>query len=430
MSTAHSQITGTAMLTSSGQSSEEVWKAVCEQRAAISERHWQMNGETAIVFPCYAIGSVDLRQWISSSAIQQIRDWGLAEDRDFTYLVAVIAGALSDAKCTEEMRKSSRISLVIGHENLGVVKLIDQLMQDMSQQESAWQRGFESSFTQYQQHYYQLQSFPYLYYLSRLFDLNGLTYTVNNACASGLYAIELGDMLLKSNQTDMVVVACSDYAHVTEYLWLKEKGAMSTGQQLKPFDSTRDGSVLGDGAGAIVMERRESMEHRKQAVHCYAVYAGGTFAQESWHMTLPDVTQHTYANVIERAIRQWVTPERRDHAVDLLVPHGTGSPMWDRYEASEIQRAWTACQLPPPFVTAFKGYIGHTLGASSMIEAILMIHCLKHQCVPRTLNADQPDPQLRLPIAEQTRQVPLHTAVKSVPAYGGFHVAAVFKRGE
>ncbi len=409
-------VTGTAMMTSAGIGNEAVWQAVLEEKQVIGERRLNLGDSTDDMrFPCYPIGSIDLANWLTPNQCAQLKHWGVYEDYDFSYLVVSILLALHDAELS--LDPASRVSLVVGHENLGVVRLVDRLLQKPGLDSA---EGFRQSFAALQHQFYHLQTFPYLFYLSHIFGITGFTYAVNNACASGLYAVELGKQLLASGSTDVVIVACSDYAHASEYLWLEDKGAMSDGSPLAPFDLHRSGSVLGDGAGALVLESRVHAERRGAKARC--AYAGGCFAQERWQMTLPDVSSHLNARVIADAVERYASS-----GVDLHVPHGTGSPLWDSYEAREVQRAYDNCTLPLPPVTAFKGYTGHTLGASSMLESLLLIEAMKQGVVPRTLQYNTPDPKLRLPIVTDTAGMPIRTAVKSVPAYGGFHAACVWK---
>ncbi|GIQ71465.1 beta-ketoacyl synthase [Xylanibacillus composti] len=411
-------VTGSSMLTSAGIGNDAVWEAVMAEKPVIGERRQAMgDGSEDVRFPCYVIGSVDLAKWLEPQQCEKLKHWGVYEDYDFSYILVSILLALHDAELS--LDAASRVSLVVGHENLGVVRLVDRLVHKRETIVQA-EKGFRHSFAELQHYFYHLQTFPYLFYLSNLFGINGLTYAVNNACASGLYATELGRQLLASGSTDVVIVACSDYAHASEYLWLEDKGAMSGGAPLAPFDLNRQGSVLGDGAGALVLETREHAERRGAKASCF--YAGGSFAQERWQMTLPDVSSHLYASVIADAVQRFA-PD----GVDLHVPHGTGSPLWDLYEAREIQRAYRSSTQALPPVTAFKGYMGHTLGASGMLESVLLIEAMKRGVIPRTLQHHTPDPKLSLPIVTETSEKRIRTAVKSVPAYGGFHAACIWK---
>lgn len=411
-------ITGTGLLASSGSTEEEVWQALLRGDTQAGRRIYATAGiGDELAYPVYGIEQERLQALLLPSEHAALERWGLAEDADVQMLIAVIRQALVHAGLatgTDSLAwpRPCRVSLVIGHENLGVTSLADRLL---------GQTDTTPAFSKLQQSFFHLQTFPYLFYIAQLFGVDGMAYTVNNACASGLYALELGRKLLLSGDTDVVIVACSDYAHVTEYLWLDEKGALSPSGALRPFDTKRDGSVLGDGAGALILETAEHARLRGALPLCS--YTGGCFAQDSWSMTLPDVSRHTYASVIEGAVRKG-----KRETVDLLIPHGSGSRLWDRYEAAEITLAMDRLERDVPLIAAFKGGLGHTLGASAMMELLLGIRCLREQLVPATAHCEIVDPKLGMPVVQRVLQTPLQSIIKAVPAYGGFHAACRLER--
>ncbi len=404
------------MLTAGGIGNEQAWNAVLQEKEVMSHRPYQIGFDETDQFPCFQIGELDLSQWFEPHILERVEEWGLLHDCDFQYLLASIHMALEDAKLN--LTKESTVSIIIGHENLGMVKYVERLTEDINSAQHRENKTFIRAYDEYVDQLYQLQTFPYLFYLAHIFDIHGHNYVTNNACASGLYALELGRQLIASNTTDVAIVACSDYAHVSEHLWLQERGAMSHIGEIKPFDLERSGSVLGDGAGAIILESHAHAERRQAEPYCE--YAGGSFSQDTWHMTLPDVSKHLYSKVMTDAVQRFA-----DANIDLIVPHGTGSPMWDLYEAKEIHSVFQGQHIPD--VTAFKGYTGHTLGACNMIETILLIHAMKSGIVPKTLFSNNSDPKLNLPIVTATKEKKVKTAMKAVPAFAGFQAAGIFK---
>ncbi|GLI08241.1 3-oxoacyl-[acyl-carrier-protein] synthase 2 [Paenibacillus tyrfis] len=414
-------VTGTGLAASSGFGEDQIWEAVLHQRSPVTSRTYETGVGGSVRYPVYGIDAGELRARLTESERQAMAEWGLSGDVDLALLIVTIREALRSAGLDPDSagREGMNLSLVIGHENLGTVFLVDRLLRSGGIVPSGPDEALPS-FRHFQDSFFHIQTFPYLFYLARLFGVNGLTYTVNNACASGLYALELGRQLLASGSTDVVIVACSDYAHVTEYLWLQDKGALSKKHELRPFDRKRDGSILGDGAGALVLESADRAARRGADAVCE--YAGGSFGQDNWSLTLPDVSRHTYSSVIADAVARW-----GGAGADLLVPHGAGSPLWDRYEAAEIRRSFAQLSMATPLVTAFKGYLGHTLGASAMLEMLLMLRCMKEGLVPPTLHYEESGAKIELPVAAAWEKRDIRTAVKAVPAYGGFHAACVFK---
>lgn len=139
-------------------------------------------------------------------------------------------------------------------------------------------------------------------------------------------------------------------------------------------------------------------------------------------MSLPDPGAATYEAAIRGALdRAGLRPD----AVDLVVPHGTGSPLLDRYEAEGIRRVFGR-DVPP--VTALKPYVGHTLGASALLEAGIMIQAMAEGIVPPLPDSDDLDPAIRLPVVTQPQRLRLGVAMKTVSAFAGFTAAVLFRQ--
>jgi 3-oxoacyl-(acyl-carrier-protein) synthase len=415
-------ITGTSALASSGIGGNQVWESIKAQKIVQECRIYRLGDGSTITYPVYPIEPINVEDWADQEACAWMVEEGLHLDQDFLLLFAAAKLAMKEANLS--LDSAQRISLVIGHENLGVNRLIDNILTSHARAgEQLLSADPLSSYEAYRNDFFKLQTFPHLFFLAKALKISGMTYTVNNACASGLYALELGRMLIESGQAEAVVVVCADYVHVTEYLWLGEKGFGSYQQKLRPFDARRDGSILGDGAAAVVLEAVSSVSKQAKTVCCR--YAGGCFKQDLWKITVPDVAEHSYAAVIADVIQRYHADQ-----IDLLVPHGAGIPLWDLYEAKEIREAFRQSQADIPDITAFKGYIGHTLGANSLLEAVLAMYCMRHNLIPPTLHSDHPDPKIGLPIAAKFIEKPIRSMLKTVPAYGGFHAAALFEKVE
>ncbi|MFC5407291.1 beta-ketoacyl synthase N-terminal-like domain-containing protein [Cohnella soli] len=417
MGNRHVLVTGTGAVSAGGIGSDALWETILAGRVNQTTRSYAAGDGLQVSYPVYAAPALDLRTWVSPQDYDWLLEEGLANDPDFQLLAVAALLAIDEAKLTMEHRRQA--TLVIGHENLGVNRLVDRILASSAYADGGsplagadpWQ-----DYTAYRHSFYGLQTFPYLFYLAKLLDVRGIGYVVNNACASGLYALELGSQFIRSRQSNLALVVCSDYAHVTESMWLQQKGFGSEKQQLKPFDSGRDGSILGDGAAAVVLEASASASLR--ATRPWASYAGASLKQDTWQMTLPDYPSHTYSTVMKEA-----SGIGSREPIDLLIPHGTGSTLWDRYEAEEIRRAFPSI----PAIAAFKGSIGHTLGANALLEAIALLHCMRDGLIPPTANCTSPDPRLSLPISTTLKERNIRRAMKSVPAYGGFQAAAVFE---
>lgn len=410
-------IIGASMLADPGIGKEAVWGGMRTAKNLPVIRRYEMYDGSAIDYPVYAIPQIDIRDWLPRAACRWLEQEGLFEDPDFILLLIASLLAIEDAQLTpSELNKAA---LVIGHENPGINRLIDNILQTKNRMFHQDEEPLVS-FGQYKQDFFRLQTFPYLFYLAKALGIQGVSYVTNNACASGLYAVELGAQLIRQGQVETAVVVCADYAHATEYLWLGDKGFHSPRQVLKPFDSERDGSVLGDGAAAVVLR---SPERVSEGAPKLGRYLGGAFQQDGWNLSLPNVASRSYANVISRAVRclDNVQP-------DLLVPHGTGMQMWDAYEIAEITSAFAELDMPLPKMTAFKGYFGHTLGANSLVEIVCILQSMEQGVIPPAANYERHHFKLDLPMVTQWEPCSIHTAIKTVSAFGGFLAAGVFEK--
>lgn len=404
-------ISGTAMISSGGIGTSDVWNAVLNQNVIVKKRNYRLYDGTDIEYPVYPMPEISLRDWMTKEKYSWIAKEGLTNDKDFVLMFVSASLALSNAN----LKNGENVALIIGHENVGVNNLINKVLQGQPPSEN---QPPVNSFNEYKSDYFKLQTFPHLFYLAKALELNGAHFIINNACASGLHAVELGSCLIKNGQAERAVIVCSDYAHVTEHMWLSEKGFSSKKGVIRPFDKDRDGSVLGDGAAAVVLESEQSVINRKSEAFCE--YLGSRFRHDNWKVNLPDVTSHQYSKTIREVINIY------DEEIDLLIPHGAGIPLWDKYESREILNAFKDKKVPT--VTALKGYFGHTLGANSLLELCAGIQCMLSNTVPLAYNFSNEDSGIDLPIEKRTIKRQVNTLLKTVSAYGGFNAATLIRK--
>ncbi|MER5948655.1 beta-ketoacyl-[acyl-carrier-protein] synthase family protein [Streptomyces sp. NPDC001904] len=244
----------------------------------------------------------------------------------------------------------------------------------------------------------------------------GPAFAVATACASGGTAIGAARDLLASGQCDIAVV-CAAEASATPLIvaGFSQLGALSdTGS--RPFDRSRDGFVIADGAGALVLERAEHANARSAPV--LAHLAGYGASNDAHHLVAP----HPRGSLAERALRAALSDAGLTPAdVDHVNAHGTSTPRGDAMEAALLARV-----LPhrPP-VTSAKGSLGHALGAAGVIEAALTTLALRDDVVPPIAGLTDPDPAFDLDTV-MGRPRPLSSAVALSTSFGfGGHNAVV-----
>lgn len=414
----HAAIVGTGLLGAPGIGNQAVWQGLQRGNIRPELRHYELHDGNTVTYPVYAAPSIKLEHWVPKSTRYWLEQEGLHRDKDFLLLLVAALLAIEDADLAPS--EVGRAAFIVGHENLGVNPLIDRLLQSKHELFSRDCSALDA-FGRFKQDFFRLQSFPYLFYLAKSLGIQGPTYTINNACASGLYGLELGRQLVHQGQADTVIVVGGDYAHATEYLWLGDKGFHSRSQTLKPFDVNRDGSVLGDGAAAIVLKHPNATKSQKRTP--IAGYWGGAFRQEGWSLGLPNVVSRAYSDTIVQAMESKLA-----QPPDLLIPHGTGIQMWDAYEGAEIIHAFAKLNWRLPTMTALKGYFGHTLGANTLLEVVCMLHVMQAGEVPPAAGFEKHQFKTDFPINSRWKKGNICTAVKTVSAFGGFLAAGVFKR--
>ena len=221
--------------------------------------------------------------------------------------------------------------------------------------------------------------------------LRGPVFGVMSACASGTHAIGEAARMVRSGEAQAVVAGGAE-ATLTP-LAKAAFGAMdatsATGIS-RPFDARRDGFVMGEGAGVLVLESEELARERRARV--LGEVLGYAATGDAHHLTAPEPTGRPAATAITRALQNaHLTPAD----VDYVNAHGTSTPLNDRSETEAIKLALGERAYDIP-VSSTKSAIGHLLGAAGAVEAIATLLALNDRVAPPTLNYEEPDPDLDL----------------------------------
>jgi 3-oxoacyl-[acyl-carrier-protein] synthase II len=193
----------------------------------------------------------------------------------------------------------------------------------------------------------------------------------------------------------------------------------------RPFDATRDGLVMGEGAGAIVLE--ELGRARARGAKIYAELVGYGMSADAAHMTEPDPTGRGPARAMASAIADaGIDPTE----VGYVNAHATSTPLGDSAETKVIKVALGEEHARRTPISSTKGATGHTFGAAGAIEAIFTILALRDETVPPTINFEHPDPECDLDyVPNEARSLPgLRTAVSNSIGFGGHNATIVLRR--
>ncbi len=263
--------------------------------------------------------------------------------------------------------------------------------------------------------------------LSITYKLQGPNYAVATACASATNA--MGDAMrsIRLGETDLVITGGTEAAITRMGLaGFQNMKALSTrndepARASRPFDADRDGFVLGEGAGVLIFEE---LEHaRSRGAKIYAEVLGYGTTSDASHITAPDPDGHGASAAMRKAIDDaGVTPEQ----IDYVNAHGTSTPLGDKAETRAIKSVFGdyARQLA---ISSTKGALGHSLGASGGIEAVILSKAIETATIPPTINYQTPDPECDLDYTpNQARERKIMIAMSNSFGFGGHNACIVF----
>lgn len=257
-------------------------------------------------------------------------------------------------------------------------------------------------------------------------DAKAGVYTPVSACASGAEALALGATLIRSGEADMVIAGGAEAAVVPLTIAaFSQIGALSKSSAepetvSRPFDSARDGFVIGEGAGIIVLERSDHA--RARGAHIYAHLAGSGISSDAFHITSPEPEGAGQKQSMTKALLQ---AGLEPSAVDYVNCHATGTPVGDLAEAKSVQAVFGAQMT----ATAPKSALGHLVGAAGAVEAIISILSIRDGVVPPTLNLENLDPAVDLDVVTGAQRVKnIDAVISNSFGFGGQNVSLLFSK--
>ena len=265
--------------------------------------------------------------------------------------------------------------------------------------------------------------------IAHRFTLLGPSYSPVSACASSADAIGQGYRLIRDGYATACVVGgaegpinpvvMSSFASMRALSRRNDEPERAA----RPFSADRDGFVLGEGAGVLLLESLESAARRGVPVHAEVCGYGQT--SDAGHLTAPRPEGDRVARAMTLALDEaGLAPED----VDYVNAHGTGTPLSDPAETRAIHRAFGA-HAAHVAVSSTKSMLGHLLGAAGVVEAAICALSIEHGVIPPTLNLDVPDPACDLDyVPKQARRKPVNVALTNSQAFGGHNVTLVLRR--
>ncbi len=385
-------ITGRGVVSSIGEGADAFFDALLERRSGIVDGLapcMEFDPEAAMG-PKVARRSDRYSQLAFAAAVQAAEEAGLPGDIDLERLAILVGTGVGGLKTLEDECRA----FVSGGERAVSPHFVPMMMPNAAAGAIAMELG-----------------------------AHGPGFSVSSACATGSHAIGEAKRMLERGEAD-VVVAGGTEAAITPLCVaaFKRMGALSREGVSRPFDARRDGFVMGEGAGVIIMERAEHARARGAKILGYV--AGYGASNDAFHMTQPDKEGRGAEKAMRAALSDaGATPEQ----IGYINAHGTSTPFNDRIETRAIHSVFNGGSPP---VSSTKSAIGHLLGAAGAVEAIAVLGALQRGLLPPTLNFEEPDPDCDLDyVPDGPREAPgIELALSNSFGFGGQNACLAFRK--
>ncbi|UNS99798.1 beta-ketoacyl-[acyl-carrier-protein] synthase family protein [Streptomyces tubbatahanensis] len=400
-------VTGLGLITASGIGAEETWRGVCEGRSAAA-RDPRLQG-LPVDISCTVPGLDPARHVGRRSP--------LMHDRFIQLAIVAAREAVADCGLDPETWDGARVGVVVGC-GLGGIGTME------TQHRRLLENGPASV---------SALLLPMLVpnmvagHLAIDLRATGPNFVTATACASGGTAIGTAASLLRDGSCD-VVLAGGTEANVTPLMvtGFNQMGALSRRVDepeaaSRPFDQDRDGFVIGEGSGVLVLEREADASARGARIR--ARLAGYGASADAHHITAPEPEGAGVTRAVEDALAQAGVGAGE---IGHVNAHGTSTPLNDAVEARMLRRVIGDGAA----VTSTKGVLGHTLGAAGAIEAALTVLALERSTIPPTANLERQDPALELDVVTgRPREEKIEAAMSNSFGFGGQNAVLVFTPG-
>jgi len=405
-------ITGLGVVTSLGEAVDAVWDSLCAAKSGIGPvTRWDISqypvrfGGECAKFDVANYG-VDVReakrldrfaQFGLAAAVSAVTDSGLDFAKEDSYRAGVIIGSgIGGIETLEEQNK------ILNTRGLSRVSpfTVPRLMVNAASGN-----------------------------VSIRYRINGPNTAVATACATGSNAIGDAYRMIQHDMADMMIAGGSEAA-------LCELGmasfvaarALSTrndepAKASRPWDKDRDGFVMAEGAGVVILEEYEHA--KKRGARIYAEMAGYGMSGDASHITAPEPEGKGAAKAMELALRDGkLNPDQ----VDYINAHGTSTPLGDLAETKAIKSAFGP-HAKKVAVSSTKGALGHSLGATGGVEAVIIAMSISRNLIPPTINLDNPDPECDLDfVPHKARDLKVNVAMSNSFGFGGHNACLIMRK--
>lgn len=265
--------------------------------------------------------------------------------------------------------------------------------------------------------------------LSIRYGFQGTNISVATACATGAHAIgealryiqhgEMDIMLTGGTESCITPLSVAGFANMRALSTRNDDPTRAS----RPFDKGRDGFVIGEGSGILILE---SLEHAlARNANIYAELVGYAATADAYHITSPDPEANGVTRCMQRALADaGVSPKE----INYVNAHGTSTPFNDKFETLAIKKVFNS-HSSDLVISSTKSMVGHTLGAAGAIELIASTLSVKHGVVHPTINYETPDPDCDLDyVPNEARNIPVNAAISNSFGFGGTNASVVVKK--
>ena len=403
-------ITGLGFITPLGSEVNAYWQGLMEGRSCVSQiKTFDATNFTTRI--AAQVPDFDPEQYFDKKTVRRM-------DPFVQYAAAAAIEAFRDSGIDVDKEDPGRVGVLIGSGIGGIKTLTDQckiLIEDGPRRISPF-------------------FIPMMIinmasgHVSMILGVKGPNYSVSSACSTANHAIGEAANIIQKGDADIMIAGGAEAALVPlgvgGFCSMKALSTRNDDPEhaSRPFDRDRDGFVMGEGAGIVVLESEQHAKKRGAEIHAQLVGYGAT--GDAYHMTAPAPGGRGAARCMRDALED---AELNPDDIDYINAHGTSTPLNDKLETLAIKTVFgdRAGEIP---ISSTKSMIGHLLGAAGAIELITCILSIKHKTVHQTANYQTPDPDCDLDyVPEGPRQVNVRAALSNSLGFGGHNATLVVK---
>ncbi len=407
-------VTGMGALTPIGNNVNDFWKNLIKGISGVSRitKFDASNFKTQIAAE---VKDFDPLQYLGKAEARK-------QDAFVQYAIAVMEECLADAKIQLEQTDLKRTGVIWGS-GIGGIKTFEDEVTSFNRNPEM--PRFSPFFIT------KLISNMAAGYISIRYGLKGISYVTTSACASSNNAIIDAFNLIRLGKANAIFAggseACVTQSGIGGFSSMKAISEQNDSPETasRPFDKSRDGFVMGEGAGVLLLEELKHAEKRRAKIYCEL--AGGGFSSDAYHIAAPHPEgEGAFTAILDAINEARLTPSD----IDYISAHGTSTPVGDLSECKAICNVFSD-NLKNLHVSANKSMIGHLLGAAGAVEAVACVMAIKDGIIPPTMNLNEVDPAIDNALnltPNKAVKKEVNTVLNNTFGFGGHIFTSLFKR--